>query len=311
MKPLVTIIMATYNRAHFILETLSSIQQQTYKDWECLIIDDGGTDNTQEVITPILEQDPRFQFLRRPNSYLKGLSGCRNYGLDIAIGDYIIFFDDDDFVHPDNLKICLKLLEDNSTEFCHYQKLSYEYQKPIIENNPISIRKFLSKVDIEKVITQEIGLASCTVMWKKKCFNQIRFNESLLYAEEWECYCRILSENFNGIIINNVLYYNRKHPDSNTGEFYRHNSNRRASKKEAVLLVVQNLKEKQLFSHYLLRYFTQLSLDYKDYNLFNYILDILELSNFEKLKWKIFYNTLPFRLKIYGIKKIGIKRFNL
>ena len=62
MKPQVTIIMATYNRVHFIVETLHSIQQQKFQDWECFIIDDGGTDNTQEVIAPILEQDSRFQF---------------------------------------------------------------------------------------------------------------------------------------------------------------------------------------------------------------------------------------------------------
>ncbi|MDP5096524.1 MAG: glycosyltransferase family 2 protein, partial [Flavobacterium sp.] len=76
--------MATYNRAHFIVETLHSIQQQTFTDWECIIIDDGGTDNTKEVLTPILEQDNRFQFLKRPNTYLKVFPCCRNYGLDLA-----------------------------------------------------------------------------------------------------------------------------------------------------------------------------------------------------------------------------------
>ena len=51
-----TIIIATYNRAHFIKQTLNSILAQTYSNWECLIIDDGGTDNTLEVITPILNK---------------------------------------------------------------------------------------------------------------------------------------------------------------------------------------------------------------------------------------------------------------
>src|SRR5258705_6384267 len=103
--PKVTIIMATYNRSHFILETLSSIQNQTYSEWECLIIDDGGTDNTLEIITPVLDTDLRFKFVKRPDQYKKGLPGCRNYGLDLAKGDYIIFFDDDDIVHPQNLEL--------------------------------------------------------------------------------------------------------------------------------------------------------------------------------------------------------------
>ena len=96
MRPLVTIIMATYNRASFIVETLQSIQNQIFKDWECLIIDDGGTDATAAIIAPILAQDNRFQYLLRPDTYQKGLPGTRNYGLDLAKGDYIIFFDDDD-----------------------------------------------------------------------------------------------------------------------------------------------------------------------------------------------------------------------
>ena len=193
--------MGTYNRAHFIVETLQTIKNQSFPGWECLIIDDGGIDNTKEIVASILMQDNRFKFLERPDNYKKGLPGCRNYGLDLAQGEYVIFFDDDDIVHTDNLKTSLEIIEKNNVDFCHYQKMSFEQQKPIPECNPIAIIKSLTKVDIEKVVTQEIGLASCTVLWKKHCFDKIRFNEKLLYAEEWECYARIISENFKGIII--------------------------------------------------------------------------------------------------------------
>jgi GalNAc5-diNAcBac-PP-undecaprenol beta-1,3-glucosyltransferase len=298
-----TIIIATYNRAHFIKQTLNSILAQTYSNWECLIIDDGGTDNTLEVITPILNKDSRFKFLKRPDNYKKGLPGCRNYGIDLTQGDYIIFFDDDDIVHPDNLKINVEVIQNLNVDFCHYQKMSFEKQQPIINNTPITIVAPLTREDIKKVVTQEIGLASCTVLWKKKCFNTIRFNETLLYAEEWECYTRIISENFKGMIISNVLYYNKKHPNSNTGEFYSNNSIRRESYAKAILLVTQNLKEKQLLSAYLKRYFTILSKDFREYNLFSVILNTLDLSTFEKLKWRFIYYTLPLRLPIYKMKK--------
>lgn len=301
--------MATYNRAHFIVETLQSIQSQTFTDWECLIIDDGGTDNTNEVISPILEQDNRFQFLKRPDNYIKGLPGCRNYGLDLAKGDFIIFFDDDDIVHHENLNIGLGVLEINNVDFCHYQKLAFEGQKPLIVSNPITIQQYLAKADIEKVVTQEIGLASCTVLWKKYCFDRIRFNENLLYAEEWECYSRLISENYIGIIISNILYYNRKHPNSNTGEFYTYNPIRRSSKKEAILLVVQNLKEKQLLSPSLLRYFIQLSLGFKEYHLVSQLLNSLQLPTLEKVKWQLFYFILPLRLSVFGKWK-KIKKLN-
>lgn len=297
--PIVTIIMATYNRAHFIAETLLSIQEQTFLEWECLIIDDGGTDNTLEVIAPILEQDTRFKFIKRPEKYRKGLPGCRNYGLDLAKGNFIIFFDDDDIVHPDNLKTCMSLFTTNDIDFCHYQKAAFEEDKPKIEKSIVTTQQQLTKKDIDKIVTQEIGLASCTVMWKKHCFEQGRFNENLLYAEEWECYTRLISNNLKGIIIDAVLYYNRKHAHSNTGEFFRNNPVRKASKKEAILLIIQNLKEKQLLSPAIIRYFITTAIDFKEYNLFQSIIDNLNIKGYPKLKWQVFYHLLPLRLMMY------------
>lgn len=303
MKPVVTIIMATYNRAHFIEATLHSIQQQTFGNWECLIIDDGGTDNTHEVIAPLLEQDRRFQFLKRPDTYLKGLPGCRNYGLDLAQGDFIIFFDDDDIIHPDNLKISLDFLQKQNVAFCHYQKQAFETKIPNFEFSEPKIKQILNSTHLYDIITHQIGLASCTVLWDKKCFETIRFKEELQYAEEWECYTRILSKGFEGIMIDAILYYNRKHPNSNTGEFYSHNPIRKKSNHDAILLVIANLKEKQLLTDSILRYFIQMSLNYKEYRLFSSLLKEARLSSFKKIKWQLFYFFLPLRLYLYSFKK--------
>lgn len=301
--PNITIIMATYNRAHLIVETLISIQNQSYQEWECLIIDDGGTDNTFEIILPILEQDQRFKFFKRSDSYKKGLPGCRNYGLDLAKGAFIVFFDDDDIVHQDNLKLNNEVLSDESIDFCHYQKSSFGNKNPVIENSKITKQQKLSKTDIEKIITQKIGFASCTVMWKSYCFSSIRFNESLLYAEEWECYSRIIAADFKGLIIDSVLYYNRKHSHSNTAGFYSNNIKSIVSKKNAILLIVQNLKEKQLLTSSLIRYFVTLSLDFKKYQLYSQIIKILDLNIFQRIQWDLFYISYPVRMSLYKIKK--------
>lgn len=304
MNPTVTIIMATYNRAHFIVETLNSINQQTFSDWECLIIDDGGTDTTQEVITPILEKDKRFQFFKRPDNYLKGLSGSRNYGLDLAKGDYIVFFDDDDLVDENLLKTALKAIDEHNVTFCHYQKRSFEEGRMIsnLESNS-EISFLISKDNLEDILQQKIGLASCTVLWKSSCFGDVQFSENLLYAEEWECYSRIILNNFNGISIPDILYFNRKHPESNTGEFYRNDTLRRASKAEAILLVLQNLKEKQLLSKSILRYFITMSSDFKEFDLFANIINLLGIKNAAKWKWQFFYLSIPLRMPFYKLKK--------
>jgi glycosyltransferase involved in cell wall biosynthesis len=293
--------MATYNRAHFIVETLQSVQKQTYENWECLIIDDGGTDSTIEVISPIVEKDLRFKYLKRTRKYKKGLPGCRNYGINIASGDYIIFFDDDDIVHPQNLELCILEFSRNEISFCRYIRdvffndfnYKFDYSK-------IYASFYIDENDIEKLLKHELPFNSCSVMWKKECFANNTFAEHLMYAEEWELYAKILSSGFKGISIDKCLFYGRKHPISNTGEFHNNDPIRRASKKEAILLVVKNLKEKQLLSHSLLRYFVQQSLSFKEYDLFNQILKSLSLPILENIKWQFFYYFLPLRLWLFG-----------
>lgn len=299
--------MATYNRAHFIVETLLSIQKQTFLDWECLIIDDRGTDNTKEVIAEILEEDQRFSFVKRPNTYLKGLPGCRNCGLDLAQGDYVIFFDDDDIPHPQNLELCVLELEDTVLSFCRYVRnvffedfhYSFDYTKEYTSF-------YIDQRDVGKMLTNELQFNSCSVMWRATCFEKDRFVETLMYAEEWELYSRIVSSGIRGISIDKCLFYGRKHLESNTGEFYSDDPVRRASYAEAILLVVQNLEEKQLLTYSLKRYFMTFSIDFEEYNLFENILNVLDLPTFEKLKWQIFYIFLPFRLKLYRMRKLFI-----
>lgn len=296
--------MATYNRAHFIVETLVAIQNQTFPDWECLIIDDGGTDNTLEVIGTIIEADPRFLVFKRPDNYKKALPGCRNYGLDLAKGEYVIFFDDDDIPHPQNLELCVLELADPSISFCRYiRNVFFEDFHYAFDYSTTYTSFYIDKSDIEKILNNQLQFNSTSVMWRASCFETNRYVETLLYCEEWELYSRIISAGLRGISIDKCLFYGRKHSESMTGEYDRKNAMRRASHAEAILLVVQNLKEKQLLTYSLKRYFIAFSIDFEEYHLFENILNVLELSIFEKLKWQLFYTVLPFRLRLYRLRK--------
>lgn len=315
IAPQVTIIMATYNRAHFIVETLKSVKAQTFVNWECLIIDDGGTDNTKEEIASILEQDTRFQYSKRPDAYTKGLPGCRNYGLDLAKGEYIIFFDDDDIAHPQNLECCVEELSKSNIWFCRYiREVFFENFDYNFDYSKTYTSFYIDKKDIEKMLKNELQFNSCAIMWKRACFENNRFTENLMYAEDWELYSRIVSSGFSGISIGKSLFYGRKHPHSNTGEFYRNNPIRRASNAEAIVLIMQNLKDKQLLTYSLKRYFIATALDFEEYNLFETLLNVLDLPTFEKMEWRIFYFLLPFRLVLYRrlkLIKLVLKNENL
>lgn len=303
MNPLVTIIMATYNRAHLIEETLGSIKNQTYTHWECLIIDDGGTDNTLEVIGHYLKNDTRFKYFQRPENHKKGLPGCRNFGLDVANGEYIIFFDDDDIVHPQNLELCLEAIKVNNVDFIVYQKKSFMNSfSETIKREVLSVSDKV--ITLRDVIMSKTPMASCVVLWSKLCLQEYRFKEDLQFAEEWELFTRIISDKKKGLLINNVLYFNRKHPQSNTGEFWNNEPIRRASKVEAVKLVISNLAKNKLIDYKLAVYFISLAHFLKEGSVFEHLMkykSLFELSERLKLLLRYYGNFLI--KPVYKLKK--------
>lgn len=103
--PLVSIIMPTYNRADTILRAVRSIQAQTFTDWELIIVDDGSTDNTVELIEGC---DPRLKLIRQKN---QGTAGARNTGLRASTGAYIAFLDSDDAWLPHHLELSAAFLD--------------------------------------------------------------------------------------------------------------------------------------------------------------------------------------------------------
>ena len=289
----VSIIMATYNRAHFIEESLLSIQNQTYINWECIIVDDGGNDNTQEVVTPFLK-DKRFIYTQRSKEHIKGLPGCRNYGLSIATGDAIIFFDDDDIVHPNNLEVCVNELSGNKIDFCRYKREVFNGDFHYSFDNTIDYSNFQITIDdIDKMIDHRLPFNSCAIMWKKKCFDGNWFNERLMYAEEWELYSRILSKKIQGLSISKTLFYGRKHPNSNTGEFWNKDPIRVNSKKEAIRLIVDNLESKKLMSNYLFNYLVGLTIGFRDRKLLKHILEKRKSNFSERLYLQFKFMLFP------------------
>jgi glycosyltransferase involved in cell wall biosynthesis len=114
--PLVSVIIPTYNRAHLIGETLVSVLSQTYLNWECIIVDDGSTDNTLEIVTAFLDRDNRFQYHQRPTNRTKGACACRNYGFELAKGVYINWLDSDDLFSSNKIETQVNLLMEYDTD---------------------------------------------------------------------------------------------------------------------------------------------------------------------------------------------------
>lgn len=256
---LVSIIIATYNRAHYLSEMLESVRKQVYNNWECIIVDDGSSDNTGEVIKLFSESDDRFIYVLRDINYIKGLPGCRNCGLDIAKGDFVQFCDDDDVMHPNHLSFCIQAMAERNLDFVHFHLSTFTNDLIIIESDYL-VERELGIKDFGEILTFKLFFVSCSVFWKIDCFKNNRFNETLKYAEEWELYLRILAENKKGLMLNNVLYFNRKHPNSNTANYFRKNKQMIRAKVKAVLLVMELLKKKKLFNNSIIFYLIGVSI---------------------------------------------------
>ena len=105
-SPLVSVIMPTYNHAEFLTDAIDSVCQQTLKEFELIVIDDGSTDGTPDVLAAM--RNDRIRWFRTTN---KGRSAARNLGLEKANGRYIAFLDSDDLYHPDKLRLQVAVLE--------------------------------------------------------------------------------------------------------------------------------------------------------------------------------------------------------
>ena len=100
-KPFVSIIIPTYNRAAIISKTIDSFIEQTFEDWEMIVVDDYSTDNTKEVIEDYHKRDARINYML--NERKKGAQGARNTGIMHAQADWVCLFDSDDIAYPDYL----------------------------------------------------------------------------------------------------------------------------------------------------------------------------------------------------------------
>ncbi|MEX2336430.1 MAG: glycosyltransferase family 2 protein [Fulvivirga sp.] len=181
MKPDISIIVATYNRAHLIEKALRSVQQQTFQKWQCLIIDDGSTDNTLELVVNLKANDNRFSYYARPEYKKKGPSSCRNYGMELAKGKYIQFFDDDDFMYPELLEHKIEAIKKNNVDVVVSPHQLYNVE----QRKETKINKIYSENLIEDYITGRLTWYCSGPMWNTK-FLKERFDEEIQTLEDWD-----------------------------------------------------------------------------------------------------------------------------
>lgn len=126
-KNLVSIIIPIFNAEEFTSQMVDSIIAQTYTNWELIIVDDGSTDNSINIINTFVSKDKRIKLIVRPDNIEKGAPSCRNIGINNSNGKYIIFFDADDYIAPYCLEQRVTFLEKhNECDFAIFPMLAFK-----------------------------------------------------------------------------------------------------------------------------------------------------------------------------------------
>ncbi len=208
---LLSIIIPTFNRALLLRETLVSIQKQSYTNWECIIVDDGSTDATAEVVVGFVKNDERFQYYKRPDTLPKGANACRNFGFIRSKGAYINWFDSDDFMDEEHYKLKIDALIKNPEAHCAIAQLTFFEEKNgeqlFSEAKPIQ-----SKNPVTDYILGKISIGTTNPVWRRSVIEvqESLFDPKIVQSQDLEFYSRIFKEYNRIAIVNQPLIMVRK-----------------------------------------------------------------------------------------------------
>lgn len=217
-KGLISIIMPVYNSEKYVSEAIESICNQSYENWELVIVNDGSTDKTSEIIDEYEKRDSRIKVFHRKN---EGVSMARNFALNQICGEYVTFIDSDDVYHLERLEKMLRVFEDYlncDIVFSRHKEFIGELIKKetsgpikILVSDDNILLKFVSDLSshymCNTMIKSEIA--------KKERFAPVRFGEDFCYIRDCVWNCRKMA------ILDEVLYfYRRDNENAMTSNFF-------------------------------------------------------------------------------------------
>ena len=181
--PEISIIVPCHNQAQYLSETLESVLAQEYSYWECIIVNDGSTDNTEEISKKYVEKDGRFIYINQKNA---GLPNARNSGINRASGKYILPLDADDLIHKDYISKAIEAFNENtrtSLVYCVAQKFGVE-------------NCLWEQADFNYLLLLKGNMIFCSAIFRKSDFLEVGQYDELMDGglEDWELWIRLLNE---------------------------------------------------------------------------------------------------------------------
>lgn len=215
-KSLVSIILPCYNSEKTILQTLESIENQTYPNIEIIIVNDGSSDNTEDIVKKFMSMSKKkIHYIMQSNA---GVSAARNKGIHSANGEYIVFLDSDDFYHYDAIRtlvyICVN--ENVDTVFGCYTRDTQIINQNKIRLNESSYISLNRDELLKKYLYRKEKIGFWTFLYKSeilKKFN-ILFSENVSYGEDVEFCWKYIMHCKAAAFINQATYIYNDNPES-------------------------------------------------------------------------------------------------
>lgn len=223
IMPKVSVLIPAYNRELYLPDAIRSVQEQTYQDWELIIINDASTDNTGTIADTFAVEDSRIRVIHHEENKLR--SGALNSGIDAATGEYICFLDSDDIYLPDKLERQVTFLEDNQGvdgTYGDYEVINqdgatrYPTITAILQTEQILPRlQKAAEEGFSPIMPHEEGwIPSCSVLIRKRVFESgIRFDTNLRNQEDFDMWLQILGAGFTLVRLAGNTYKYRRHDD--------------------------------------------------------------------------------------------------
>lgn len=206
IKPTISVILPTYNRAEYIKDAVESIKNQTYSNWELIIVDDGSTDDTEKIVSGCM--DDKIKYFQRTH---QGANNSRNFGIKQATGEFITLMDSDDISLPQRLEKSLQVFQDNPNIDVVYT----EYQICDADLNVISNVQHSRKWSKEEYLNREFNVAGGTFLMRRYVFDKVGLYD-LHYenAFDFDWILRADEKGMNFVYIPEPLLSYRRHSDN-------------------------------------------------------------------------------------------------
>lgn len=179
---MISVIIPTYNRKNVLLRAIDSVLQQTWSDLECIIVDDGSTDGTQEAVQSL--KDERIRYVRQDNM---GACAARNRGVELAKGEIIAFQDSDDVWHLDKLLRQMELLEKQQADVvvCEMHRVGENEEQQDWHYQP------MGWITQGMLLRESLCSTQC-ILGKAEVFRDVRFDETMPRLQDWDLMLRIV-----------------------------------------------------------------------------------------------------------------------